>query len=72
MKMTLKQALDAIDHGETPEQYEKRMKRIRRLANERDALIDAISVLEEEPRDPRVDKKKERLYKVQVMLEQLR
>lgn len=68
MKMTLAQAFDMFNHKETPEEWQKRMARIRRLANERDALKDAIEVL---GGDPRQAKKIERLAKVQAMLERL-
>ena len=66
MKMTIAQALEMIDRGETPEQYEKRVRRIRRLANERDDLQDAIEVLGD---DPRAEKKRARLAKVELELE---
>lgn len=52
--MTLAQALEAIERGETPEQYKKRMARIRRLTNEQYDLEDAIDVLGD---DPRADEK---------------
>lgn len=68
MKMTLAQAFEMIDRGETPEQYEKRVKRLRRLINEQYDLEDAIQVLGD---DPRADKKRRRLTKVLVMIEQL-
>lgn len=68
MKMTLAQAFEMIDRGETPEQYEKRVKRLRRLLNERYDLEDAIEVLGD---DPRADKKKKRLAKVVAMIEML-
>lgn len=70
MKMTLAQAFEMIDRGETPEQYEKRVRRIRRLANERDALRDAIEILDEY-HDPRAEKKRVRLSKVSAELEVL-
>jgi len=70
MKMTIRQALEMIERGETPEQYEKRVRRIRRLANERDALHDAIDVLDEY-HDPRAEKKRARLAKVMQELEVL-
>ena len=70
MKMTIKEALEMIDRGETPEQYEKRVRRIRRLANERDALRDAIEILDEY-HDPRAEKKRVRLSKVLAELEAL-
>lgn len=70
MQMTLAEALEMISRGETPEEYEKRIKRIRRLANERDALVDGIQILEEYS-DPRAEKKKVRLAKVLKMLEEL-
>ena len=68
MRMTIAEALDMIQRGETPEQYEKRVKRLRRLSNERYDLEDAIAVLGD---DPRADKKRRRLTKVLVMIEQL-
>ena len=67
MNMTLPQALEMVSRGETPEEYEKRIKKIRRLANERDYLIDAIEILAD---DPKVEKKKIRLAKVLEMLEE--
>lgn len=69
MKQTLDEAIDMIMRGETAEQYEKRIKRIRRLANEREALEDAIEVL---GNDPRADKKRKRLEKVYAMIEELK
>lgn len=59
--MTLAQALEAIERGETPEQYKKRMARIRRLTNEQYDLEDAIDVLGD---DPRADEKRVRLNEV--------
>lgn len=62
-----------IERGETTEQYEKRLKRVRRLANERDALTDAIEVLQEDPRyTEKVNKSRARLMKVNALLEELR
>lgn len=69
MKMTLAQAFEMIDRGETPEQYEKRVKRLRRLVNEQYDLEDAIQVLGD---DPRADKKRKRLIKVKTMIDQLK
>ena len=68
MKMTLAQAFEMIDRGETTEQYEKRVKRLRRLSNERYDLEDAIAIL---GNDPRADKKRKRLAKVKMMISQL-
>lgn len=70
MKMTLEEALEMIERRETPEQYQKRVKRIRRLANERDELRDAIEILDEYE-DPRAEKKKKRLAAVLDELERL-
>lgn len=67
--MRLDQAIDAIMRGETSEQYKKRQARLRRLANERDDLMDAIEVLGD---DPRAEKKKARLEKVLKMIEELK
>lgn len=66
--MTLVEVFEMIDRGETPEQYKKRIKRLRRLANERDDLEDAIAIL---GNDPRADKKRKRLAKVKIMISQL-
>ena len=66
--MTLEQALDCMIRGETKEEYEKRHKRLRRLANERDDLEDAIEVLGD---DPRAEQKQKRLKKVKQMMAEL-
>jgi hypothetical protein len=72
MKLTLAQALDALSHGETSEQYMKRMRRIRRLANERDDLMDWLEV-NDTPEDAEVAaKKRERLNKVLTMIDELK
>lgn len=65
MKMTLYEALKMIERGETPEQYEKRMKKLRRLYNERYDLEDAVEVLGD---DPRAEKKRARLAKVNATI----
>lgn len=73
--MTLKQAFEMIERKETPAEFEKRMKRIRRLANERDELTDKIGVLEDfgnSDKDmDRLTKAKKRLAKVLEELEKL-
>lgn len=61
MKMTLAQAFDMIERGMTPEEYEKRLKRLRRLYDEKYYLEDAIAVLGD---DERAQKKAKRLLKV--------
>lgn len=66
--MTIDEAIDAICRDETPEQYKKRLAKIRRLTNERDYLEDAIEVLEG---DPRQEKKIKRLAKVKAMIAEL-
>lgn len=66
--MTLSEAFDMIGRGETPEEYKKRIQRIRRLANERDALQDAIEILGD---DPRAERKRARLQKVEQELTKL-
>jgi len=68
MRMTLAEAFEMIGRGETPEEYKKRIQRIRRLANERDALQDAIEILGD---DPRADRKRARLQKVEQELTEL-
>lgn len=67
MKMTLAQAMEAVQRGETPEQYEKRMRKVRRLSIERDFIEDAIFLLEGE----RKKKKQDRLDTVNKMLKEL-
>lgn len=72
--MTLAEAFEMIERGETPEQYKKRQSKIRRLVNEREALEDCIGVLEDttEPGSAeRLAKKKARLIKVQDQLARL-
>lgn len=75
MRMNLRQALEMINRGETPEQFEARMKRISRLANERDALMDGIQVLEEygdsDKDRARLEKKRKRLGKVLAELDRM-
>lgn len=66
--LTLAQAMEAITRGETSEEYRKRQDKIRRLANERDDLIDAIEVLGD---DPRAEKKRIRLENVLRMIDEL-
>lgn len=68
MVVTLAEAFEMIERGETPEQYRKRMKRIRTLGLERDALHDAIEILGD---DPRAQAKKERLAKVEGLIQKL-
>lgn len=60
--MNLAEAFEMIERGETPDQYKKRNAKLRKLANERDSLEDAISVLGD---DPRATKKRERLAEVE-------
>ena len=72
--MTLAEAFEMIERGETPEQYYKRQAKIRRLVSERIALEDCIGVLEDDPRPgdaERLAKKKARLIKVQEQLTRL-
>lgn len=75
MRFTIDQALEMISRGEDPDQYEKRIKRIRRLVNERDDLQDAIDVLKEfgdcKKDMVRLRKKEKRLEKVLKMMEDL-
>lgn len=72
MKMTIGEALQMIARGETPEQYEKRIKRICMLADERDRLNDSIEILKYDPEDAeRLAKKQKRLVKVLSELQRL-
>lgn len=67
MKMTLAQAIEAVERGETPEEYEKRIKRLRRLGIERYFLEDAIFMLDGDKRA----KKQARLDRVNRMIREL-
>ena len=67
MKMTLAQAMEAVERGETPEQYEKRIRKMRRLSIERDFLEDAIFMLDGDKRA----KKQARLDMVNRMIQEL-
>lgn len=67
MKMTLAQAMEAVERGETPEEYEKRIKKLRRLGIERDFLEDAIFALDGDKRE----KKQARLDMVNRMIQEL-
>ena len=71
MKMTVREFCEMVDRGETPEQYAKRMRSIRRYVNERDALHDALSVLTEPEDAERRAKKEARLAIVLGHLERL-
>lgn len=71
MKYTLAEALSIISKlrkGETFEEYEKRMKKLRRYSNERYDLEDSISVLGD---DPRAEKKRKRLEVVKQRISEL-
>ena len=72
--MTFVEALEMIERGETPEQYKKRVNRIRRLANERYDIEDSLSVLDgSDPRDAeKIEKKQRRLAKVLAEIEALK
>lgn len=67
MKMTLAQAIEAVERGETPEEYVKRIKRLRRLGIERDFLEDAIFMLDGDKRA----KKQARLDRVNRMIQEM-
>lgn len=70
--MNINEALDMIDHGETPEEYKKRCAKIRRLVFERDFLIDSIELLKSDGRNrTKVKIKENRLEKVNSMIEEL-
>lgn len=72
MKVTLAEALEMIVRGETNEQYEKRIKKLRRYCNERYDLEDAIEVLEGDPMyKEKLEKKKARLKKVLKYIDEL-
>lgn len=72
MKLTLAQALEAISRGETSEQYVKRLRRIRRLANERDDLMDWLEINDTAEDAEVAAKKRERLNKVLAMIDELK
>lgn len=66
--MTLYEAMKMIERGETPDEYKKRMKKLRKLSEERDFLMDAVEVLKG---DPRCIKKELRLAEVLRMIDEL-
>lgn len=68
MQVTLAEALNMIERGETPEKYEKRVIKLRRYINEKYLLEDVIDVLGDDARSTR---KKERLAYVERMIEKL-
>ena len=74
MKMTLAEAIDMINHGETPEQYRARIRKIRKYCNELYELQDALEILDgTQPGDEeRAQKKRRRLEKVEQMIESLK
>ena len=72
MKMTLTQAVEMIARNETPEEYEKRVKKLRRLGNEAQDLQDALDVLTEPQDKERADQKRRRLNKVLQMINELK
>lgn len=69
MKLTLAQAFEAIERGETSEEYSKRIAKLKRLLVERDFLQDTIEVL---TGDPRVEKKQKRLSVVLAQIDALK
>ena len=72
MKLTIDQAIDAIMHGEDSEQYAKRMKKIRRLSEERDSLHDKILLFDRPNEAEKRAKCEKRLQKVLQMIDELR
>ena len=70
--MTITQAFDMIGRGETPEQYEKRINRLRRLATERDDLEASLTVLTDPDEADKRDKKCKRLEKVLSEIDRLK
>lgn len=77
MRMTIEQAL-ACPRGMTIEEYsrfleeqEKRNKRLRRLSQERDFLLDGLAILSDEVGSDRYQKKAKRLEKVKAEIERL-
>ena len=73
MKLTMVEFFEMIERGETPDQYEKRLRKIRRLVNERDQLMDWISVFDDDIEEQTmIEKKRNRLNKVLAMIEELK
>lgn len=64
MKMTLLETLDMIQRGEMPEQYKKRLAKLRKYALERDFLQDAIEALDGGERQERKIKRLERVEQI--------
>lgn len=72
MKLTLSQSLEAIIRGETPEEYVKRIRKLRKYCDERYDLEDSIQVLEGDPMyKEKLKKKKARLKKVLKYIDEL-
>lgn len=70
--MNIVEAFDMIERGETPEQYKKRIAKIRRYTNEKYDLLDSISVLDGDiDYVQKLEKKKARLKKVEEKLLEL-
>lgn len=72
MKLTIDQEIEAIVRDGSPEAYKKRMNRIRRLSNERDDLMNKISVFDRPEEADKRAKCEKRLQKVLQMIEELR
>ena len=72
MRVTLTEAFDMINRGETAEQYKARQAKLRRLANERDSLEDALEILTEPGDADKRAKKEKRLAKVLEEIERLK
>lgn len=71
--MTLNDVFEMIDRNETPDQFKARRQKLRRYANERDDLIDAIDVLKNDvDRVDQFNKKIARLKKVESMINELK
>lgn len=71
MKTTLAEAFEMIGRGETPEQYESRIRKLKKYTNERDFLMDALEVLTAPGDADRRAKKEKRLKIVLERIEKL-
>lgn len=70
--MNISEAFEMIERGETPEEYKKRIAKIRRYTNEKYDLLDSISVLDGDINYvQKLEKKKARLKKVEEKLLEL-
>lgn len=76
MKCTMLDVIEMIERNESPDEYETRIRKLKRYSNELIELKDSIEVLEEfgncEEDFKRLDKKIKRLNKVKKIINDLK